>query len=166
MSKRDREEIKMSGRIRARLTELAITLPSAAPPIASYVPFTRSGNTVYISGQIPRNAEGKPIVGTVGKDTPVEAAAEAAKICAISIVAQLNAACDGDLDRVKQFLKLGVFVNCTPDFTQHPTVGNGASDTLVAIFGDKGKHARSAVGTSSLPLGVCVEVDAIVEIEP
>jgi len=151
--------------VRSRLTELALTLPAVAAPIANYVPYSRMGNILHISGQIPR-VDGKPVTGLVGASVTVEGAQEAAKICALSIIAQIDAATGGNLDKVKQFHKLGVFVAAGPDFTQQPAVANGASDLIVSVFGDKGKHARSAVGVASLPLGVCVEIDAIVELDP
>lgn len=148
----------------SRLAELGITLPTPPAPVASYVPYTFSGNQVFISGQIPLK-DGKPqYIGKVGHDISLEDAQAAAKLCAVNILAQLSAACDGNLDRVVRCLKLGVFVNAVPDFGQQPEVANGASDLMVAVFGDAGKHARAAVGVGSLPRGVAVEVDAIFEI--
>ena len=154
----------MAGQIDARLAELGIELPEAAAPVANYVPYVISGNTVYISGQVTIwNGEIRH-VGKVGDDVSVEDAAAAARLCGLNIIAQLRAALDGDLDRVARCIKLGGFVNGTADFRDHPKVINGASDLMVEVFGDKGKHARFAVGAGSLPLGVAVEVDAVFEI--
>lgn len=154
----------MAGAIDTRLSELGIELPNAAAPAANYVPYAISGNMLYISGQVPFwNGELKG-VGTVGKDMTAEDAQGIARICALNIIAQAKAACGGDLDKVGRVVKLGGFVNCTDDFTQHPMVVNGASDLMVEVFGDKGKHARFAVGSNALPLGVAVEVEAIIEL--
>jgi enamine deaminase RidA (YjgF/YER057c/UK114 family) len=150
-------------KITDRLSELNITLPQLTPPVANYVPFTISGNTLYISGQLPM-AAGQLSKGLLGKDTSVEQGAAAARICAINIIAQAFAALGGDLDRITRCLRLGGFVASTPDFFDHPKVINGASDLIVEVFGDAGKHARAAVGVSALPLGASVEVDAIFEI--
>ena len=154
----------MGGRIEAKLKELGIELPAATAPIANYVPFTRSGNLVVVSGQVSvRN--GKPeFVGKLGREISVAEGQQAARLCALNILAHLRTACDGNLDRVKRVLRLGGFVNCTPDFTEMPQVVNGASDLIVQVFGDAGKHARAAVGVSSLPLGVAVEVEAMFEL--
>lgn len=149
--------------IEARLAELGVTLPAAPAPAANYVPFVVSGNLVHISGQISQNAAGL-IKGKLGVDVTVEQGAEAAKCCAISLLAQLKAACGGDLKRVVRAVKLTGFVNSAPDFTDQPKVINGASDFLVAALGDAGRHARAAVSAGSLPLGVAVEIDAIFEI--
>ncbi len=153
----------MSGTIDARLAELSITLPDAPAPAANYVPFVQSGNIVFVSGQVAQNADGL-MVGKLGDDTSVEQGQVAAKHCGLSLIAQLKAACGGDLDRVTRVVKLTGFVNCTPDFGQHPAVINGASDLFAEVFGDKGAHARAAVGSSSLPFGVAVEVEGIFEI--
>lgn len=154
----------MSGRIDARLKELGITLPIPAVPVASYVPFVRSGNLVIVSGQITL-ADGKPqYIGKLGADLSVEDGQKAAKLCAINLIAQFRAACDGDLDRVTRIVRLGGFVNSTPDFTDHPKVINGASDVMKEVFGEAGQHARAAVGCSSLPLGVSVEVEGMIEV--
>ena len=150
--------------IEARLTALGVTLPDAPAPAANYVPFVQTGNQVFISGQISRDASGGLITGKVGADLDVAAGAEAAKTCAIALLAQLKAACGGDLDRVVRAVKLVGFVNSTPDFTDQPKVINGASDFLVAAMGDAGRHARSAVSAGALPLGVAVEIEAIFEI--
>lgn len=147
-----------------RLKELGITLPTPPAPVASYVPYTFSGNQVFISGQIPLQ-DGKPqFIGKVGAQISLEDAQAAARLCAVNILAQLSAAVDGNLDRVVRCLKLGVFVNAVPDYTQQPEVANGASDLMVAVFGNAGKHARAAVGVGSLPRGVAVEVEAVFEI--
>ena len=151
--------------IEARLKELGVTLPSPPVPVASYVPYAISGNLVFISGQIPIADGAVKYVAKLGIDGGVEVGQAAAQLCAINLLAQLKAACGGDLDRVVRCVKLGVFVNATPDFTQQPEVANGASDLIAAVFGDAGKHARAAVGVGSLPRGVAVEVDAIFEIK-
>jgi enamine deaminase RidA (YjgF/YER057c/UK114 family) len=154
----------MSGKIDARLRELGLELPRTTPPIANYVPYTISGKQVIVSGQVSvRN--GKPeYVGKLGAGLSIAEGQEAAKLCALNILAHLKTACGGDLDKVKRALRLGGFVNCTPDFTDMPQVVNGASDLMVAVFGEAGKHARAAVGVSSLPLGVAVEVEALFEL--
>lgn len=147
----------------SRLAELGVTLPDAPAPAANYVPFVQVGDLVHISGQISQNAGGL-IKGKVGLDLTVEAGAEAAKSCAISLLAQLKKACGGDLTRVVRAVKLVGFVNSAADFTDQPKVINGASDFLVAALGDAGRHARSAVSAASLPLGVAVEIEAIFQI--
>lgn len=152
----------MPANIQEKLTELGLTLPDAPAPAANYVPYVVSGNTVYVSGQISQNADGL-ITGKLGDDLDVDAGADAAKNCALSLLAQVNRACNGDFSRVKA-LKLTGFVNSTDDFTQQPAVINGASDLLVAVLGDAGRHARSAVSAASLPLGVAVEVEGIFEL--
>lgn len=150
-------------RIESRLTELGVTLPDAPLPAANYVPWVISGKTVYISGQISQNSAGL-IKGRLGADMTVEQGADAARCCAISILAQLKAATGGEIDRMARLVKLTGFVNSTPDFTDQPKVINGASDFLVAVLGDQGRHARSAVSAASLPLGVAVEIEAIFEL--
>ena len=154
----------MTGKIDARLKELDISLPSPPTPVASYVPFVISGNLVFISGQVTLAADGLKYLGTVGKDLSVEDGKAAARLCAINTLAQLKAATGGNLDRVKRCVKVGVFVNAIPGFAQQPEVANGASDLFVEVFGDAGRHARSAVGAGSLPRNVAVEVEAIFEI--
>ena len=149
--------------IEARIAELGLTLPEPAKPVASYVSYVRSGNQVTISGQLSNDANGG-IKGTVGVDVTPEQALEAARLCGLNLIAQIKAACDGDLDRVVRIVKLGGFVQAGPDFTAIPAVINGCSDMMVEVFGDVGKHARSAVGVYKLPLGFAVEIDAIVEI--
>lgn len=154
----------MSGRIEAKLKELNITLPDPPKAVANYVPWLRTGNYVYISGQIPTVPKGA-IVGVVGDKLKPQQAAKAAQICALNIVAALKAALDGDLDRVKRCVKLTGYINAVPGFGQHPEVMNAASDVMVKVFGDAGKHTRSAVGASTLPRGVPVEIDAVFEVE-
>lgn len=150
--------------VEAKLAELGVTLPDAPAPAANYVPYVVSGNMVYVSGQISADENGL-ITGTLGDDMDVEAGAAAAKRCAMGLLAQVKAACGGDLDRLTRIVKLGAFVNSTADFTQQPQVVNGASDFLVAVLGDAGRHARSAVSSPSLPLGVAVEIDGVFEIK-
>jgi enamine deaminase RidA (YjgF/YER057c/UK114 family) len=148
----------------ARLAQLGITLPRAVTPAANYVPTRRSGSFVYIAGQVP-TADGKDqYVGKVGKDVSIEEAQKAARLCAINILAQLRTALGGCLDGVVGCVRLGGFVNATPEFGDHPKVINGASDLMVEVFGDAGRHARAAVGCNSLPRNVAVEVDAIFEV--
>ena len=149
--------------IEARIAELGLTLPEPAKPVASYVSFVRSGDQVTISGQLSNDANGG-IKGTVGVDVTPQQAADAARLCGLNLIAQIKAACDGDLDRVVRIVKLGGFVQAGPDFEAIPAVINGCSDLMVQVFGDAGKHARSAVGVYKLPLGFAVEVDAVVEI--
>lgn len=149
--------------IEARIAELGLTLPEPAKPVASYVSYVRSGNQITISGQLSNDASGG-IKGTVGVDVTPEQATEAARLCGLNLIAQIKAACEGDLDRVVRIVKLGGFVQAGPDFIAIPAVINGCSDLMVEVFGDAGKHARSAVGVYKLPLGFAVEIDAIVEI--
>ncbi len=146
-----------------RLADLGVVLPDAPAPAANYVPFVITGNLVHISGQISQN-EGGLIKGRLGDDLAVEQGAEAARRCAISLLAQLKKACNGDFSRVSKAVKLVGFVNSTPAFTDQPKVINGASDFLVAVMGEAGRHARSAVSAASLPLGVAVEIEAIFEL--
>jgi enamine deaminase RidA (YjgF/YER057c/UK114 family) len=154
----------MSGAIETKLQELGLELPSAAAPAANYVPFQLSGQQLFISGQLPLISGGPEYKGKLGADVDVETAEQAAKACALNILAQAKAAL-GDLDRIQQVLRLGGFVNCTPDFTDHPEVINGASNFLVEVLGDKGRHTRFAVGVASLPRGVAVEIDALLAIQ-
>lgn len=151
--------------IESRLAELGITLPDAPAPAANYVPFVITGHLVHISGQISQDASGL-IKGRLGADMDVAAGAAAAQRCAISLLAQLRNAVGGDWSRVVRAVKLTGFVNSTPDFTDQPKVINGGSDLLVAVMGDAGRHARSAVSAASLPLGVAVEIEGIFEIRP
>ena len=148
--------------IETRLAELGVTLPDAPAPAANYVPFVQTGNLVHVSGQISANAEGM-IKGKLGADMDIDAGA-AARACAVSLLAQLKAACGGDIDRLVRVVKLVGFVNSTSDFGDQPKVINGASDFMVAALGDKGRHARSAVSAASLPFGVAVEIEGIFEI--
>ncbi|WP_299564795.1 RidA family protein [uncultured Sulfitobacter sp.] len=145
------------------LSRLGIDLPDAAAPAANYVPFVRVGNTLYVSGQISRNDDGL-ITGVLGDGMSVEDGAAAAKTCALYLLAQVKAACDGDLDRLVRVVKLTGFVNSTKAFTDQPKVVNGCSDFLVEALGDAGRHARSAVSAVALPLGVAVEIEGIFEI--
>lgn len=150
-------------KVEDRLKAMGIELPQPVAPVANYVPFVRSGNQVTISGQISIAADGG-IKGTVGVDVDLETAQAAARLCGINLLAQMKAACDGDLDRVVRVVKLGGFVQAGPDFIDIPKVINGCSDLMVEALGDAGRHARSAVGVYKLPLGFAVEVDAVVEI--
>ena len=145
------------------LAELGIVLPQAAAPVAAYVPTVEVGGMLHISGQISFAEDGGLIKGRLGEDVDLDAGIAAARRCGIMLLAQLKAAL-GSLDRVERIVKLGVFVNSTPDFTDQPKVANGASELMVEVFGEAGKHARSAVGVASLPLGVAVEVDAVVAV--
>ena len=144
-----------------RLAELGIVLPEAAAPVAAYVPAVEAGGLLHISGQISFAEDGSLIKGRLGDDLDIEGGAAAARRCGVMLLAQIRKAL-GSLDRVEQIVKLGVFVASTPDFTDQPKVANGASELMQQVFGDAGKHARSAVGVAALPLGVAVEVDAIV----
>ena len=154
----------MAGTVDGRLKELGIEIPTPAAPAANYIPFVRSGDLVFVSGQIPIVAGKIEGVGKVGKYLTTEQAKAIARICAINLIAQAKAACDGDLDRVARVVKLGGFVNCVDGYAEQPEVINGASDLMVAVFGDQGRHARFAVGTNSLPRGVAVEVEAVFEV--
>lgn len=153
----------MANTIEARLAELGVTLPVAAAPAANYVPFMSTGSLLLTSGQLPLK-DGKLVVsGILGKDADTAAGQEAAKYCAVNILAQAKAAL-GDLEKIKRIIKITVFVASTPDFTEQHLVANGASNFLVEALGDRGKHARSAVGVASLPLNAAVEIEAIIEI--
>lgn len=151
-------------RIDERLAELGVTLPTPSVPAASYVPWRRVGGLVFIAGQIPVKDGQRLFIGKVGREYTVEQAQDAARLVALNVLAHVKSACDGDLDRVVGIVRLGVFVNCLPEFTQHPMVANGASDLLVQIFGDAGRHTRAAVGAPSLPFDVAVEIDAVFEV--
>jgi enamine deaminase RidA (YjgF/YER057c/UK114 family) len=150
--------------IHARLADLGVVLPEPAKAVANYVPYVQTGELLHISGQLSNDASGG-IKGTVGVDVTPEQAAAGARLCGINLIAQINAALDGDLDRVVRIVKLGGFVQAGPGFTAIPAVINGCSDLMVEVFGDAGRHARSAVGVYQLPLGFAVEVDAIVEVK-
>jgi len=153
----------MTGPIEAKLTALGLALPPAASPVANYVPYHTQGDLLFISGQVSRAADGKVASGKLGAGMDLTAGKAAAQLCALSILAQAKAAL-GDLDRIRQVLKLTGFVNAAPDFADHPQVVNGASDLLVEVLGDKGRHTRSAVGVASLPANAAVEVEAIIAI--
>ena len=153
----------MSETIQSRLDALGITLPEAPAPAANYVPFVQSGNLVFVSGQISNGPDGL-ILGRLGEAMDTDAGYAAARACGLSLIAQLRAACAGDLERLVRVVKLGGFVNSTGDFTDQPKVVNGCSDLMVEVFGDKGRHARAAVGVPALPLGVAVEIEGIFEI--
>ena len=149
--------------IAVRLEELGITLAAPSAPVANYVPFAVVGDLVHVSGQVSRGPDG-PITGKLGAGVDAEAGAAAARTCAVQLIAVLREACGGDLERLVRVVKLTGFVNSTPDFTDQPKVVNGCSDVMVAVFGDAGRHARSAVGVAALPLGVAVEVEGVFEI--
>lgn len=154
----------MSGKIEKRLAELGIVLPATSAPLANYVPSRRLGQSLYISGQVPAVGGKDQYTGKLGAEYGIEEGQAAARLCAINILAHLRDAVDGDLDRVVGVVRLGGFINAIPEFTDHPKVLNGASDLMVEVFGDAGRHARAAVGVYSLPRNVPVEVDAIFEI--
>ena len=148
-----------------KLSELKISLPEAPAPVGSYVAFKKIGSLLYISGQLPISTEGKMIKGKIGKDLTLEDGQHASKLCVINILAQAKKAMNGDLNKIKNCIKITGYVNSTDNFIEQPKVINPASETLSEIFGYNGKHARAAVSTNSLPLGVAVEIDAIFEIE-
>lgn len=153
-----------AGKIDSKLASLGLTLPPSVMPAANYVPYTVSGNLVYVSGTLPMK-DGKPQdIGKLGKEFTVEQGQQTAKLCGLNILGHLKAACGGDLDRVKKVVRMGIFVASAEGFTDQPKVANGVSDMMVEIFGDAGKHARFAVGVAELPFGVAVEVDATFEI--
>ncbi|RDD62840.1 RidA family protein [Ferruginivarius sediminum] len=155
----------MAGQIEARLKEKGIELPAVSKPQGSYVPYIISGNLVFLSGQLPM-ADGEiKVKGKLGQDVSLEEGQKAARLCGLNLIAQVREACGGDLDRVKRVVKLGGFVNATPDYTDQPKVVNGCSDLMAEVFGDRGQHARAAVGVGSLPLNVAVEIEGIFEIE-
>ncbi|MBK1662361.1 RidA family protein [Paracraurococcus ruber] len=154
----------MAGRIEAKLAELGIVLPAPAAPVANYIPFTISGSLVVVSGQIPLKEGRIAYTGKVGAGVSMEDGQAAARLCFVNLVAQVKAACGGDLDRVRRVLRLGGFIAAPPDFTQHAVVMNGASDLAVALFGDAGRHARTTIGVPSLPGDAAVEVEGMFEI--
>ncbi len=156
----------MSGRIDQRLQDLGITVPAPGEAAGNYVPHVITGNLVFLAGQVPLENGVRKFIGKLGKEISVEDGQKAARLCALNLLARLKASCNGDLDRVVRCVKLTGFVNATPEFGDHPKVVNGASDLMVEVFGDAGRHARSAVGMGSLPFGVAVEVEAIFEIKP
>lgn len=150
-------------KIETRLAELGIVLPQAAAPVANYAPFVRSGDLLHIAGQVSRDADGG-VTGVVGVEVTAEAAHAAARLCGLNLIAQMRAALEGDLDRVARVVKLGGFVQAGPGFFEIPQVLNGCSDLMVEVFGDAGRHARSAVGVYRLPMNFSVEVDAVVQV--
>jgi len=154
----------MISKVEQRLQKTGVTIPDAPSPAANYLPFTRTGNLVFVSGQVPFIDGKLEITGTVGKNASVEDAQGQAKVCAINLLAQLKVACDGDLDRVVRVVKLGAFVASADDFFNQPIVVNAASDLMVEAFGEAGRHARFAVGTNALPLNCLVEIDGVFEI--
>jgi enamine deaminase RidA (YjgF/YER057c/UK114 family) len=154
----------MSGDTERRLAELGVTLPTPTAPAANYIPVVKSGNQLFVSGQLPMGAEGLTCAGKVGADVSIEQARDAAKLCAINILAQAKAALGGDLDKLVRVVKLTGFVNSVPDFGDQPKVINGASDFLVEALGDRGRHARSAVSAGALPFNAAVEIEAIIEV--
>ena len=149
----------------AKLTELGLTLPDAPAPAANYIPYVVTGNLVFVSGQISIDESGSLITGKVGIDLDIEAGGKAAERCALALLAQVKAACGGDIARLKRVIKLTGFVNSGPDFADQPKVVNGASDLLVGLLGDAGRHSRSAVSAGALPLNVAVEIEGIFEVE-
>lgn len=154
----------MAGEVEARLAGLGIEVPQAAAPVANYVGFVQTGNLVFISGQVPLKDGKFQYQGKLGDGMSLEDGQAAARLCALNVIAQAKAACGGDLDRVVRVVKLTGFVNSTGDFTDQPKVVNGASDFMVEVFGDKGRHSRAAVSAAGLPAGVAVEVEAVIEI--
>ncbi len=155
----------MQGQTERRLRELKIELPSSPTPVANYVPFVRSGNLIFISGQLPlRPGSAEEYIGVAGSTISVEKARDGARIAAINVLAVLSKALDGDLDRVVRLVKLNGYVNAPPDFGDHPAIVNGASDLFVEVFGEAGRHARAALGAGSLPRNMVVELDAIFEV--
>jgi len=154
----------MAGTIEKKLAELGITLPAPTPPIANYVPFVRTGNTIVVSGQLCLDTDGKLVAkGKLGGGVSPQDGQKAARACAINLLAQLKV-CLGDLDKVTRVVRLGGFINSAPDFVNGPAVMNGASDLMVAVFGDRGRHARSTVGVAVLPLDAAVEVEGLFEV--
>lgn len=148
----------------AKLSSLGYELPAVSLPVANYAPYVISGKLVYFSGTLPMKDGKVQFMGKVGKEFTVEQGQECARLCALNILSHLKNALEGDLSKVRRVVRLGVFVNCGPAFIDHPKVANGASDLMVAVFGDAGKHARFAVGASSLPFDAAVEIDAAFEI--
>lgn len=151
----------MADAIEARLADMGIVLAEPPKPVASYVGFVRQDNLVFVSGQLPLAGGKLTATGLLGRDVSLENGAAAARQCAINLLAQMKAACEGNLDRITRCVRLGGFVASTPDFTDHPKVINGASDFIGEALGEKGAHARAAVGVAALPLNACVEVEAV-----
>ncbi|HEY0526510.1 MAG TPA: RidA family protein [Stellaceae bacterium] len=154
----------MAGRIEARLKELRIELPNASSPAANYVPFVRTGALLFLAGQVCQWNGERRFIGKLGRQFDVPQGQQAARLCGLNLIAQMRAALDGDLDRVVRVVRLGGFVNSADDFLEQPQVVNGASNLMVELFGDAGRHARTAVGVNVLPFDVAVEVEAIVEV--
>ena len=154
----------MPSRIEQRLAQLGLSLPAPGAPGGNYVPFVKVGNLVFMAGQVCRVDGKMQYVGKVGSTVSIEDGKQAARVCALNLLAQLKVACDGDLDRVERCVRLGGFVNCGPDFLEQPKVINGASDFLIEVMGDAGRHARTAVGAVALPMDSAVEVEAIFQI--
>lgn len=152
------------GAVEAKLQSLGLTLPAVSAPVANYVPAVRSGNLVFLAGHIPRSADGKVIKGKVGRDATIEQANAAARQTTLALLATLKREI-GDFGKVKRIVRVGGFVNATEDFESQPQILNGCSDLLVALFGDRGRHARAAIGAGSLPLGAVVEIEMVVEVE-
>ena len=155
----------MSDTVEKALEARGMTLPTASAPAGSYVPVVRTGNLLFVAGQIPMGPNGVEYVGRCGEDTSTESGQAAARLCVLNILAQVKAAI-GDFDNLVRIVKLNGYVNSTPGFKDHPKVINGASDLLVEIFGDRGRHARAAVGVANLPFGVAVEIEGVVEVKP
>jgi enamine deaminase RidA (YjgF/YER057c/UK114 family) len=149
----------------SKLKELGISLPDMSKPVANYVKYVQTGKLIYLSGHGPKNSKGEDIAGKVGEGTSIEQGYDAARACAIQLISTLKDATGGDLKKVKHIVKVLGMVNCTPGFTDQPKVINGCSDLLVAVFGERGKHARSAVGMNALPNNIVVEIEMIVEVE-
>ena len=148
-----------------KIKSLGLQLPPVTKPIANYVKYVRTGNLIYLSGHGPTKADGTNITGKVGKDLTLEQGYEAAKITGLNLIATLKDALGGDLSKVKRIVKVNGYVNCLPDFTEQPKVINGCSDLFVAVFGEKGKHARAAMGMVALPSNIAVEIEIVVEVE-
>ena len=153
----------MSNHIEERLKDLNITLPNAPAPAANYIPYAKVGKMLYVSGQISQGPDGL-VIGKLGSDFSLDDGYKAARLCGLALIAQVKSACGNDLSKLKSVVRLGGFVNCTGDFTEHPKIINGASDLMVEVFGKKGAHSRAAVGSASLPMGVAVEVDGVFEL--
>jgi len=154
----------MAGRIEARLRELGIELPQAAAPAANYVPFVRTGDLLFVAGQLPIWNGERRFAGKLGREISVEDGQQAARICGLNLLAHVRNAVDGDLDRVRRCVRLGGFVNCTDSFVDQPQVVNGCSNLIVEVLGDQGRHARTAVGVNVLPFNLAVEVDGVFEV--
>jgi enamine deaminase RidA (YjgF/YER057c/UK114 family) len=155
----------VSSKIETRLSEIGISLPAPGTPGGNYVPFVVVGDLVFMAGQVAREAGKMKYTGKVGRDVSVEQGHAAARLCAVNLLAQLKVACGGDLDRVERCVRLGGFVNSAPDFLEHPKVVNGASDLVVEVFGERGQHARTAVGVAALPMDSAVEVEAVFQLK-